>query len=748
MYNNLYIIGNGFDLHHGIPSSYKDYQNWLIKNDGALFDDILKYYGAYNKEWWSGFETNLGHPDVNDYIDNTAFQNYPNFGSDDFRDRDYYAGEFQAEDEIGKLVSGIKNSFQEWVKQFPKPDCGRKIVLDLKNSFFINFNYTDTLHLLYNVPKNDILSIHGHIDNDEELVLGHNRSYQELYADCSPDFPECPSDIEEIEKWNEEMAERDDFIHQSIRGAVVNQVSGLRKDTAGIIKNNRKIFEELRKVKDVHVYGFSFSDIDLPYLDEILRNLKRCNVKWTVSYYSDSDLTREKEFFSSRNIASVQYIKLEDLVVEKELELDFNYSFYPMKVLFLCMSAMGIYKDLMLKFCEEGHEVYIVSANERRTGKPTELVEGFAGTSTGSATALGTTAAIEGKVHLLGVRTLNVTKTSNFVEKGVGQLLLGRQFNAAIRKYFRGVKFDLILYVTPPITFNDVIRKQKRLNPGAMSYLMLKDIFPQNAVDLGMMSTSGVKGLLYRMFRRKEKELYRLSDYIGCMSPANVKYVLAHNPEVAAAKVEIAPNSCDVPEEVGVLDAAAAEKVREKLGLPVGRPIFIYGGNMGRPQGIPFLVECLRAVAFREDCHFVVVGDGAEYPKLEAFMHEVKPTAVSLFKRLPKEDYDQLAAACDVGLIFLDWRFTIPNYPSRLLSYLPERKPIIAVTDVNCDTGTLAEENGYGFFCPSNSVEAFVGAVDKMLASDRVQMGEKGYRYFLENYTTENTYEAIVRHLR
>lgn len=169
---------------------------------------------------------------------------------------------------------------------------------------------------------------------------------------------------------------------------------------------------------------------------------------------------------------------------------------------------------------------------------------------------------------------------------------------------------------------------------------------------------------------------------------------------------------------------------------------------MGRPQGIPFLVDCLRAVAFRDDCHFVIAGDGAEYSRLEAFMHEVKPTAVSLFKRLPKEDYDQLAAACDVGLIFLDWRFTIPNYPSRLLSYLTGHKPVIAVTDVNCDTGALAEENGYGFFCPSDSVEAFVATVDRMIASDRVQMGEKGYRFFLQNYTTEHTYEVIAEHLK
>ena len=312
------------------------------------------------------------------------------------------------------------------------------------------------------------------------------------------------------------------------------------------------------------------------------------------------------------------------------------------------------------------------------------------------------------------------------------------------------------MYTTPPITFNPIIRRQKRLNPQALSYLMLKDIFPQNAVDLGMISKCGVKGLLYRMFRRKENELYRLSDYIGCMSPANVKYVLAHNPELPAAKVEIAPNSCDVPEGAGistsslngssegVLDASAAN--REKLGLPVGVPIFIYGGNMGRPQGVPFLVECMRAVAFRKDCHFVVVGDGAEYPKIDTFMNEVKPTAVSLFRRIPKDDYECLVAACDVGLIFLDWRFTIPNYPSRLLSYLMSCKPIIAATDPNCDTGTLAEENSYGLYCPSDSVEVFVAAVDKMLSSDIRQMGENGYKFFLNNYTTDHTYNAIIKH--
>lgn len=407
-----------------------------------------------------------------------------------------------------------------------------------------------------------------------------------------------------------------------------------------------------------------------------------------------------------------------------------------MNILFLTMSsglrnvsASGIYTDLMRKFRDEGHEVYIIYPNERRTGRATSLE-------------------VSHGVHCLGVKTLNVTKTS-IVEKGVGQLMLEGLFKRAMNRYFGKVKFDLILYSTPPITFNEVIKAAKKRNPQAMTYLLLKDIFPQNAVDLGMMTKTGIKGVLYRMFRRKEKELYRISDHIGCMSPANVRYVLEHNPEVSADKVEIAPNSYDAVASVdSPLPSPDGKGVREALGLPTDRPICIYGGNMGKPQGIPFLVECMKAVKDREDCHFVIVGDGTEYPKLEAFVNECHPKAVSLFRQLPKQEYDKLAEACDVGLIFLDYRFTIPNYPSRLLPYLMSRKPIMACTDPNCDTGTLAEQHGYGFYCPSNSVEAFVKTIDRMLASDIRQMGENGYRFFLDNYTTEHTFQAIMKHFK
>jgi len=405
-----------------------------------------------------------------------------------------------------------------------------------------------------------------------------------------------------------------------------------------------------------------------------------------------------------------------------------------MNVLFLTMSTKlfdisvnSIYTDLMRRFRRDGHEIYIVAPFERRSKQETTLSE-------------------KDGVHTLGVKTLNVTR-AGLIEKGIGQVLLEYQFRDAIKKYLGNVKFDLILYSTPPITFTKVIKSVKKRNPQAMTYLMLKDIFPQNAVDLGMLTKSGPKSFLYKSFRKKEKELYKISDWIGCMSPANVKYVIAHNPEVDPNKVELAPNSYDVTEEKE-LEEGIKESVRLYHLLPVNKPIFIYGGNMGKPQGIPFLLECMKANKDRTDCHFVIIGDGTEYPKLKAWVDEAKPSAVTLINKLPKIDYDKLANACDVGLIFLDYRFTIPNYPSRLLPYLMSKKPIIAATDPNCDTGSLAEENGYGFYCPSNDVDAFTKAVDKILASDIKQMGENGYQYYLNNYTVDHTYNAIIKHLK
>ncbi len=405
-----------------------------------------------------------------------------------------------------------------------------------------------------------------------------------------------------------------------------------------------------------------------------------------------------------------------------------------MNIIFLTMSPIqnvegrNIYVDLIRKFRDEGHQVTIVSPRERKTGVATGIVE-----SNG--------------VRNLGVRTLNLTKT-NVVEKGIGQILVEGQFKRAIKRCVGDMRFDLILYSTPPITLMGVVKYLKKMNPKAVSYLMLKDIFPQNAVDIGMLDK---KSIIYRYFRKKEKALYKQSDYIGCMSPANVEFVLKHNPEVDPKRVEVAPNSVDLS-RVNVASSdelrKKGEEIRTKYKLPMDKTVLIYGGNLGKPQGIPFLVKCLDANRDRVDCHFLIVGSGTEKHLIQEWYDKAKPSNVTLQEALPKADYDALVQTCDAGLIFLDHRFTIPNFPSRLLTYLEYKMPVICATDPNCDMGPIAETNGFGYWCESNSVEDFSNCIDELLNADMKAMGEKGYKFLCDNYCVENTFDTIMEHIK
>ena len=239
----LYIIGNGFDIHHGLPSRYSNYLDWLKENNLDLIERLRNYYDVDDKKWWNQFEIELGYPNMTEYIDETAFENQPDFGSDDFRDRDYHTGQFIAEDEIGSLVVDIKETFSDWVESLQVPLSDKKITLNKNEAFFINFNYTDTLQKLYNVKPADILFIHGNASSDKELVLGHNRSYEELDNEFAPELPEPPDDLdgEDLAEWYEVYGDSgEDYIHQSVRGEVISQIHRLRKILKTSSKKTRK----------------------------------------------------------------------------------------------------------------------------------------------------------------------------------------------------------------------------------------------------------------------------------------------------------------------------------------------------------------------------------------------------------------------------------------------------------------------------------------------------------------------------
>lgn len=327
MYKKLYIIGNGFDIHHGIPSRYSDYRVWLEDNNVKLIDELREIYDVDSETWWNEFELKLGSPDLGYYIDKIAEENQPDFSSDDFLDRDYNKSESQAENEIGGLVTSVRKSFADWIASFPQPSSGKKISLDKTDALFINFNYTNTLQRLYNVSRENILFIHGNVGIDD-LVLGHNKTYKELINEFSPDLPTPPSDLkgEELYEWYEENGDGgEDYIHQTIREASVREVCDLRKDTDRIIKSYEDVFRKLHDVCEIYIYGWSFSPIDLPYLDKIISVIDKSNVVWKVSYYSDNDKGKANKYFQKQYVdpIKVEYVQLKDLQIIRQVNIKF-----------------------------------------------------------------------------------------------------------------------------------------------------------------------------------------------------------------------------------------------------------------------------------------------------------------------------------------------------------------------------------------------------------------------------------------
>lgn len=401
-----------------------------------------------------------------------------------------------------------------------------------------------------------------------------------------------------------------------------------------------------------------------------------------------------------------------------------------MNILFLTLVKInsleerGIYQDLLRKFTEEGHHIMIVSPIERREQKKSHLI-------------------VEEKASILKVQTLNLQKT-NIIEKGFGTILIESQYLKEIKKHTKNIKFDLVLYSTPPITFSKVIQFVKNRDQ-AYSYLLLKDIFPQNAVDMKMMKENGI---LHRYFKKKEKSLYEISDTIGCMSPANKDYVLKHNTYVDATKVEVNPNT--ISPTIITTTPSQKENIKRKYDLPLDKKILVYGGNLGIPQGIDFLLETI-AANNESNAYFLIVGSGTVYDKVCHWFEVRKPKNAMLLSALPKEDYDLLLFACDIGLIFLNKNFTIPNFPSRLLSYLEMKMPVIAATDAATDIGKVIEEANCGKWVLSGDTLAMQNAIStfvELAPDDFEQKRSNAWQLLQDQYLVQYSYDLIVNKLK
>lgn len=384
------------------------------------------------------------------------------------------------------------------------------------------------------------------------------------------------------------------------------------------------------------------------------------------------------------------------------------------------LEESSLYSDLLRHFRDQGHQVYVVCQREKRQGKETSMD-------------------IESGIRVLRVKTGNITKTG-LIEKGISTLQIGRQFTKGIEKFFAGVDFDIVLYSTPPVTSFSTVRQLKKRS-GSFCYLMLKDIFPQNAVDIGMLRKDlSIKGLIYRYFKCVEKNLYAVSDHIGCMSPGNVKYLLENQKELDGSKLGLCPNTID-PQNAVYQDRA---ELRDRWRIPKDKMVVLYGGNFGKPQDVDFIIQSLDECRDLDEVFFIMCGSGTDFYKIEEYGK--KHDHVLVISYLEKAKYLEIIRLSDVGLIFLDKRFTIPNIPSRILDYMNHSIPVIALTDRNTDLREIIADGDFGWWGESNDPGRLRSILTGILEQSEIleQKGDHAKQYLQEHYRTQIAYLSII----
>lgn len=292
----LFVIGNGFDIGHGIPCKYSNFQVYLNDNREDILEVMEKfYYTGEDSELWSDFETSLER-DINyDSLSEIIGENSPNIGSDDFREGDWYDAQIYIEQECDELLEMVRSGFEEWIASLEISEVKKKYDLD-RTALYLTFNYTDVLEKTYNIPTSNILHIHNKVG--EELIFGHGKNVDKfnvkkvLYGDENVLLTyDEDGNVESTAVGHEQFAEN----------AVCAFYAKMRKPTEQILNNQTVFFSRLTNIEEVVVIGHSYNDIDLPYFIKLAQSTNN-NTKWTLSYFSENDKISAEKIMNSLGI--------------------------------------------------------------------------------------------------------------------------------------------------------------------------------------------------------------------------------------------------------------------------------------------------------------------------------------------------------------------------------------------------------------------------------------------------------------
>lgn len=375
-------------------------------------------------------------------------------------------------------------------------------------------------------------------------------------------------------------------------------------------------------------------------------------------------------------------------------------------------------RDLAREMLAQGHvPTVVVSSPDLRTAWAMERIDG---------------------VEVLRVKT-PTTKDVGLVRRAVAECLLPFAMLRGLRNSpLANVQWDGIVWYSPTIFFGPMVRALKR-RCGCRSYLILRDLFPDWAVDAGVMR----KGLSYRFFKWVERYQYAAADVIGVQTPANVPLVEAETrSHHGNARIEVLNNWQSEPERTQT-------SIDLSKGPLAGRTVFVYTGNMGAAQGMDCLIDLAAGLKDRRDIGFLFVGRGSDVARLKALVESLQLDNVLFVDEVDSGEIPTILDQCHVGLIALDPRHTTHNIPGKFLTYLRAGMPVLARINPGNDLEGLINNDDVGRVV-SGDAQARLLEFAKQLAADHVlreQVGKRGRALAEREFSSANVVAQVARGL-
>jgi len=298
----LYIIGNGFDIHHGLDTWYSSFGLFLKNKSSQIYQYITDYLclpelyedkpESLYDTLWSNFEEGFARMEIDQVLDD-----HSDYAMDLTAEKNMAREYHQMQQMVDLVKEGLtielRDEFRAFISNVSYPEEPRngKLCINSKARFF-SFNYTDTLEKYYQVSTDKILHIHGKASNGDNLKLGHGFDPQ----DFQPEEPQPPVDAsdEELSDWHDQMAAQSDYSYDSAKASLSKYFEDSLKSTEQMISDNEDYFNSIGNINRVVVLGHSLAKVDEPYLVRIKDSIDPC-ANWVVSYYLDKEKQEHRD---------------------------------------------------------------------------------------------------------------------------------------------------------------------------------------------------------------------------------------------------------------------------------------------------------------------------------------------------------------------------------------------------------------------------------------------------------------------